>query len=414
MTQAAAGTRRRHETTYAVLGAASLCHLLNDTMQSLVIAAYPIFKAGFDLSFSQLGLLTLTYQLTASILQPFVGIYTDRHPMPYSLPVGMTSSMAGIVVLAFAPSYAALLAGSALLGIGSSIFHPESSRLARLASGGAYGLAQSIFQVGGNAGSALGPLFVAFFVLPRGQESMAWFALAALAGIAILAMLGRWYRRHLALRPVPKVAAPRAPLPGPARRRIGTALAILFALMLSKWFYLASFTSYYVFYLMKRFALAEENAQLCLFVLLAAAAAGILLGGPVGDRIGRKALIWVSIAGVLPFSLALPYVGLTATVFLTLIIGFVISSAFSAIVVYAQELMPGRVGMVSGLFFGLAFGLGGLGAALLGVLADEIGIVAVYRICAFLPAIGFLAAFLPDVEESPAPEPLLQEANATE
>ncbi|SLN17871.1 MFS transporter [Oceanibacterium hippocampi] len=384
-------------TAYAVLGAASFCHMLNDMMQSLVIAAYPIFKGAFDLSFAQIGLMTLTYQVTASLLQPLVGTFTDRRPQPYSLPVGMASTMLGLLSLAFASSYLQLLAGSALLGIGSSIFHPESSRLARLASGGAHGLAQSIFQVGGNVGSALGPLLVAFFVLPRGQQSIAWFALAALGGIVILTGIGNWYRRNGHARRVVRSAAAAHDIPL-SRRALGGALGVLFCLILSKYFYLASFTSYYVFYLMERFAVSEVQSQIYLFVFLGAVAAGTLIGGPVGDRIGRKAVIWGSIAGVLPFTLVLPHVGLTATVALSVVIGLVLSSAFSAIVVYAQELMPGRVGMVSGLFFGLAFGMAGLGAALLGVIADWTSLEFVYRICAFLPMLGFLAVFLPDVE----------------
>lgn len=387
---------RADTTAFTVLGAASFCHLLNDMMQSLVIAAYPIFKSEFDLSFAQIGLLTLTYQLVASLLQPLVGIYTDRRPQPYSLPVGMASSLIGLLVLAFASSYGELLAGGALLGVGSSIFHPESSRLARFASGGAHGLAQSIFQVGGNVGSSLGPLLIAFFVLPRGQESLAWFALAALGGIIILTWVGNWYARNRHTRSLGRGRATAGV--ELTRRQVGGALGVLFCLILSKWFYLASFTSYYVFYLMDRFAVSEVQSQIYLFVFLAAVAAGTLIGGPVGDRIGRKAVIWGSIAGVLPFSLVLPYVGLPATIALSVVIGLVISSAFSAIVVYAQELVPGRVGMISGLFFGLAFGLGGLGAALLGVLADWTSIEFVYQVCAFLPAIGFLAALLPQVE----------------
>lgn len=384
-------------TVFPVLAGASFCHLLNDMIQSLFMAAYPIFKGGFDLNFAQIGLLTLVYQLTASLLQPLIGIYTDRHPQPYSLPFGMGVTMVALLVLAVASNYPMLLAASALLGIGSSIFHPESSRLARLASGGAHGLAQSIFQVGGNLGSALGPLLVAFVVLPRGQESLAWFALAALGGMLILTALGRWYKNNGHARPAPRggpvIHADLNP------RQVGGALCVLFCLMISKWFYLATFTSYYIFFLMRRFRLDEEHAQIYLFVFLAAVAAGTLIGGPIGDRIGRKTVIWVSILGVLPFSLALPYVSLPATVGLSVIIGLLIASAFPAIVVYAQELMPGRVGMVSGLFFGLAFGMGGVGAAVLGVLADWTSIDFVYRLCAFLPAVGLLAALLPNVDQ---------------
>ncbi len=379
-----------------VLGAISLCHLLNDMLQSLLPAVYPILKGGFNLSFSQIGALTLTYQITASLLQPLIGMFTDRRPQPFSLPVGMGFTLLGLVTLAYAPGYAMLLAGAALLGLGSSIFHPESSRIARLASGGQHGLAQSVFQVGGNFGQSLGPLLAAFFVLPRGRASIAWFGLAALAGMAILSMIGRWYLANgHAARPARKGTTGHATLP---RGRVNAALLVLVALIFSKFFYLASFTSYYIFYLMDRFHLGVQAAQVDLFIFMAASAAGTVIGGPVGDRIGRKRVIWGSIAGVVPFTLALPYAGLAATIGLSVIIGLVLSSAFSAIVVYAQELMPGRVGTVSGLFFGLAFGMGGIGAAVLGVLADHTSIEFVYRVCSFLPLIGFTAAFLPDVE----------------
>jgi FSR family fosmidomycin resistance protein-like MFS transporter len=383
-------------TVLPVLGAASFCHLLNDMIQSLFVAAYPVFKGGFDLSFAQLGLLTLTYQVTASLLQPFIGHFTDRRPQPYSLPFGMGMSMAGLLVLSSATSFAMLLVGSAMLGVGSSIFHPESSRLARLASGGAHGFAQSLFQVGGNVGSAIGPLLVVAVVLPHGQGSLAWFAFAALAGVVILTLLGRWYKRNGHAVRRPRVVHLAANLP--ARRQVIGGLLVLFCLMLSKWFYLASFTSYYVFYLMEKFPLSEGDAQIYLFIFLASVAAGTLIGGSVGDRIGRKKVIWVSILGALPFAMILPYVGLGATVMLSIAIGLILSSAFSAIVVYAQELVPGRIGMISGLFFGLAFGLGGIGAAILGVMADHFGLGLVYQVCAWLPAIGFLAIFLPDIE----------------
>lgn len=381
-------------TRFPVLVAISFCHLLNDMMQSLLPAIYPLLKGGFDLSFAQIGLLTLTYQITASLLQPVVGTITDRRPFPYSLPVGMGFTLLGLLGLAFAPAYPALLGGAMLLGIGSSVFHPESSRIARLASGGQHGLAQSLFQVGGNFGQSLGPLLAAFFILPRGQASLAWFALAATCGIVILSVLGSWYKRTGRASPARRIPSG-ADLPAAKVRR---AIAVLLALIFSKFFYLASITSYYIFYLMHRFGLTAERAQIYLFVFLAATAAGTLIGGPVGDRVGRKAVIWGSILGVLPFTLVLPHVGLGATVGLTVVIGLVLSSAFSAIVVYAQELMPGRVGMVSGLFFGLAFGMGGVGAAVLGVLADLTSIGFVYNVCAFLPAIGLLAYFLPDVE----------------
>ena len=361
--------------------------------QSLFLASYPLFKGGFSLSFAQIGLLTFTYQVTASLLQPLVGRYTDRHPLPYSLPFGMASSLAGLLTLAFATTYPMLLAGAVLLGTGSSIFHPETSRIARLASGGAHGLAQSVFQIGGNAGNAIGPLLIAFLVLPHGRPALAWFALVALFGVIVMSGLGRWYAAHLkARKPAPPPAATRS------RREIAGVMALLVALMLSKFVYIASITSYYIFYLMHHFAIPEHEAQMDLFVFLAGMAIGTMVGGPVGDRIGRKQVIWVSILGALPFTLALPYVPLAATVVLSGVVGLILSSAFPAIVVYGQELMPGRIGMVSGLFFGLAFGIGGLGAALLGVLADQMGIDVVYRVCAVLPALGLLAVFLPDLD----------------
>ncbi|MBW8746863.1 MAG: MFS transporter [Acidobacteria bacterium] len=388
---------KENSATYRVLGGASLCHMLNDMLQSLFVAAYPIFKGNFHLSFGQIGALTLVFQITASLLQPLVGLYTDRRPQPYSLPVGMTISMSGLLVLAFAQNYGMLLVGGALLGVGSSIFHPESSRLARLASGGAHGMAQSVFQVGGNFGSSLGPLLIAFVVLPRGQKSLAWFTLAALFGIVLLTGLGHWYKQHgQAIQK--KHAAVKHTL-NLSRKRIGGALAVLILLTLSKYFYLASITSYYVFYLMQHFHTGERDAQLYLFLFLAAVAAGTVIGGPVGDRIGRKKVIWISILGVLPLTLVLPYVALPVTVALSVVIGLVIASAFSAILVYAQELLPGRVGMVSGLFFGLAFGLGGLGAAVLGALADHTSIDFVYKVCSVLPALGLLTGFLPDIHK---------------
>ena len=395
MTQAVLSRPAAASLSLSVLTAASLCHFFNDLMQSLFTASYPVFKDGFALSFTQIGILTLVYQLSASILQPLVGLFTDARPQPYSLPVGMGFSMAGLLTLAFAPSYAVLLLGGALLGIGSSIFHPEASRLARLASGGAHGLAQSIFQVGGNVGTALGPLAVAFVVLPHGQQSLAWFALIAICGMVILTLLGRWYSRNGHARPRRKGQATGHAL---SRRQIGGAIAVLMALLLSKYFYLASFSTFYVFYLEEQFALSAENAQLCLFLFLGAVAVGTVAGGPIGDRIGRRKVIWGSILGVLPFTLVLPYVGLTLTLVLSVVIGLVLASAFSAIVVYAQSLMPHRIGMISGLFFGFAFGLGGLGAALLGVLADATSVETVYRVCAFLPLLGVLTLLLPETE----------------
>ena len=385
----------------AVLLAISLSHLLNDLMQSLVPAVYPVLKGRLDLSFAQIGGITLVNQLTASVLQPVVGTFTDRRPMPYSLPFGMASTLVGLVLLSQAASYPAVLVAVACVGVGSSVFHPESSRVARLASGGRHGMAQSVFQVGGNAGSALGPLLAAFVIAPHGQHAggqglIAWFGLAALIGIVLLTWVGRWYghniRAHMAR---PREAAARLD-----RRQVGWAMSILVVLVMSKFFYTASMSNYYQFFLIDRFHVSEHTAQLCLFLFLGAFAAGTFLGGPIGDRIGRKRIIWISILGVLPFSLALPYAGLAGTILLTIPIGLLLASAFPAIVVYAQELMPGHVGTVSGLMFGLAFGLGGLGAAGLGVLADRTSIRLVFEVCAFLPALGLLAGFLPVVRRA--------------
>jgi FSR family fosmidomycin resistance protein-like MFS transporter len=387
---------RETATAFRILAAISFCHLLNDMMQSVIPAVYPILKVSYHLDFGQIGLITLTSQLTASLLQPVVGLYTDHRPTPYSLPVGMTFTMVGLVVIASAPSFAVVLGAVALVGMGSAVFHPESSRVARMASGGRHGLAQSLFQVGGNAGSSMGPLLAAFIVLPAGQRSIAWFSLLALVAIIVLMRVGAWYQRHPSMTPKSRAArATQAPLP---RRQIAGAMAILIALIFSKYFYLASVVSYYTFYLIARFHVSVQTAQVHLFVFLGAVAAGTVIGGPVGDRIGRKYVIWCSILGVLPFTLALPYANLFWTEILTVIIGLVLASAFSAILVYAQELVPGRVGTVSGLFFGLAFGMGGIGAALLGRLADAKGIEYVYHVCAFLPAIGLLTAFLPTVD----------------
>jgi len=387
---------RETATAFRVLAAISFCHLLNDMMQSVIPAVYPILKDTYRLDFGQIGLITLTSQLTASLLQPLVGLYTDRRPTPYSLPVGMTFTMVGLILIASAPSFAMVLAAVALVGMGSAVFHPESSRVARMASGGRHGLAQSLFQVGGNAGSSLGPLLAAFIVLPAGQRSIAWFSLAALVAIVVLLRVGAWYQRHPSM--TPKSRAMRVTQSHLPRRQIAWAMAVLIALIFSKYFYLASVVSYYTFYLIHKFHLSVQTAQVHLFVFLGAVALGTVVGGPVGDRIGRKYVIWCSILGVLPFTMALPYANLFWTEILTVIIGLVLASAFSAILVYAQDLLPGRVGMVSGLFFGLAFGMGGVGAALLGELADARGIEYVYRVCAFLPAIGLLTAFLPTVD----------------
>jgi FSR family fosmidomycin resistance protein-like MFS transporter len=392
------------KTVFPILLSISVCHLLNDTLQSLIPAIYPLLKNSFHLDFGQVGLIALTLQVTASLLQPVVGLYTDRRPQPYSLAVGMGISMIGLLAFAMAPSYGTVLAAAALVGIGSAVFHPESSRVARMASGGQHGMAQSLFQVGGNAGSALGPLLAAF-VLTKGQSSIAWFSLLALLAIVLLANIGTWIRHNPAHLPK-SIALDPAHLPSLgavhrhvvlAPKKVAFCLAILVALMFSKMFYLSSLMSYYTFYLMNKFHVSIQNAQLHLFLFLAAVAAGTFIGGPVGDKIGRKYVIWCSILGVLPFTLILPYSNLLWTSLLSVVIGFILASAFSAILVYAQELMPGRIGMVSGLFFGLAFGLGGLGAALLGKLADLTSINFVYHVCAFLPAIGILTAFLPDL-----------------
>jgi FSR family fosmidomycin resistance protein-like MFS transporter len=385
------------QTRFNVLGAISFSHFLNDMMQSLIVAIYPLLKGEFQLSFAQIGVISLTYQLCASILQPVIGVYTDKHPKPYSLSVGMGFTLIGIVVMAFAPNYASVLTAAALIGTGSAVFHPESSRIARLASGGRHGLAQSIFQVGGNAGGAMGPLLAAWIIVPHGQSSLAWFTLAALLAIVVLANVGAWYKRqHLDRagdsRSRPAVAGP------VSARRVAWSIGILVALIFSKYFYIASITSYYSFYLIEKFHVSVQSAQIYLFVFLLAMALGTLFGGPIGDRIGRKRVIWVSILGVAPFTMILPFVGLTWTCILSFVIGFILSSAFSAIVVFAQELMPGKVGAVSGLFFGFAFGVGGIGAAVLGGLADRHGIEFVYRICAYLPLLGMVAAFLPNIE----------------
>lgn len=382
---------------FPVLGAASFCHLLNDMLQSLLPAVYPILRGTFQLSFLQIGLLTLVYQLAASLIQPFIGAYTDRRPMPYSLPIAMATSACGLLTLAFAPSYGLLLVGSMLLGVGSSIFHPETSRIARLASSGAHGFGQSLFQVGGNFGSALGPLAAAFIVLPLGQRGLSWFGFAALVGIIILTCLASWYKINFPTqRKAKHIPVRHTSL---SRARVAKAVAVLVALLFSKYIYLASFTSYYIFYLKTKFGVSTQTGQICQFLFFAAVAAGTIAGGPIGDRIGRKIVIWVSILGVLPFTLALPYAGFATTLGLSVIIGGLLSSAFPAMVVYGQELMPGRVGMVAGLLFGFAFGIGGMGAAALGVLADWRGIQFVYLLCSFLPALGILAAWLPNLHE---------------
>jgi FSR family fosmidomycin resistance protein-like MFS transporter len=387
-------SQSQETTLFRVLAAVGFCHLLNDAMQSLLPSIYPILKSGFHLNFGQVGMLTLTFQMTASILQPFIGQFTDRRPLPYSLPIGMVFTLLGLLLLSVAPSYAWLLVAGSLIGMGSAVFHPESSRVARLASGGRHGVAQSIFQVGGNAGSAIGPLLAAFIVLPHGQRGAAWFTILALLGIIVLLRVSRWYTirlRALKSRPSRHAEEPH----GLPQRRVVLAMGVLIALVFSKFFYLASITSYYTFYLMARFHVGVRNSQLHLFAFLGAVALGTLVGGPIGDRFGRKGVIWGSILGILPLTLALPYVNLFWTDVLSVVVAFVLASAFPAIVVYAQELVPGRIGMVSGLFFGFAFGMGGIGAAVLGRIADATSILFVYKICAYLPAIGLLAGFLP-------------------
>jgi len=385
------------KTMLRVLAAVSFCHLINDMLQSLLPSIYPILKSSFHLDFSQIGLITLTFQITASLLQPFIGMFTDKKPLPFSLPVGMACTMVGLVMLAYAPTFGLLLIAASMFGVGSAIFHPESSRVARMASGGKHGFAQAFFQVGGNTGSAIGPLLAALIILPIGQKGVLWFTLATLLGILVLSWVGRWYRDRLAhLRSLPaKLREQGHTLP---RGQVIRAMVILMMLVFSKYFYIASLTSYYTFYLISRFHVSVGNSQLLLFLLFGAIAAGTLIGGPVGDRIGRKYVIWVSILGVLPFTLILPWANLFWTAVLSVVIGVIIASAFSAILVYAQELVPGRVGMISGLFFGFAFGMGGIGAAVLGKLADATSIIYVYHVCAYLPAIGLLTGFLPNIE----------------
>src|SRR4051794_7148018 len=383
---------------FPVLLALSFAHLVNDTLQSLIPAIYPILKSALRLDYSHIGLITLTNQLTASLLQPFVGAFTDKYPQPFSLALGMASTLVGLVLLALAPNLALVLVAVAFVGIGSSVFHPEASRVAHLSSGGRFGFAQSVFQVGGNAGSSLGPLLAAAIVVYRGQKSVIWFSLLALVGIIVLARIGVWYRASLAQHHAAKRHAAYHRQTGLTRKRVIFSLGILILLVFSKYFYLASMSSYYTFYLIQKFNLSVRDSQLHLFIFLAAIAAGTFLGGPVGDRIGRKAVIWVSILGVAPFALALPHANLFWCAVLSAIIGLILASAFSAILVYAQELVPGRVGTMAGLFFGLAFGLGGIGSAVLGAVADRYGIHFVFQVCSYLPFIGLLTALLPNLE----------------
>jgi FSR family fosmidomycin resistance protein-like MFS transporter len=382
--------------TTLVLISISFCHFLNDLIQSLLPAIYPILKESYHLTFTQIGLITLAFQFTASILQPIVGLYTDKRPRPFSLALGMTFTLIGLLILSVAGNFYSILLGAMVIGSGSSIFHPESSRIARLASKGKYGFAQSFFQVGGNVGAAMGPLLAAFIILPHGQISISWFSVLTLLGIVILFNIGKWYRAaHLN---VPKKSAPETEIKF-SKKEVRTAIAVLIALIFSKYFYSASINSYYTFYLIETFKVSVREAQIHLFIFLAACAAGTLLGGLLSDRFNRKNLLWTSILGALPFTLMLPYANLFWTEILTVIIGLVISSTFSTILVYAQELIPGRVGMVSGLFFGLAFGIAAIGAAVLGKLADLTNITFVYHVCSFLPAIGLLIWFLPDLKK---------------
>ena len=384
-------------TVLTIILATSMGHFLNDMMQSLLPAIYPMLKENYSLSFWQIGLLTFTFQMTASILQPLVGIYTDRKPMPYSLSFGMGCTLVGLVLLATAHHYSVLLMGAACVGFGSSVFHPEASRVARLASGGKHGFAQSLFQVGGNFGSSIGPLLAAFVVLPFGQISVSWFSVAALAGMLLLWYVGNWYNRYRLANA--RRAQPDKTLPLPRNRVIAT-VAVLALLIFTKYIYMASLTSYYTFYTIHNFGVSVQTSQILLFLFLGAVAAGTIFGGPIGDRIGTRKVIWVSILGVLPFTLALPYANLEMTAVLTVIIGFILASAFPAIVVFAQELLPGRVGMVSGLFFGFAFGMAGIAAAVLGIVADRKGIEFVYMICSYLPLLGLLTVFLPKLEKN--------------
>ena len=385
-----------NHTAYPVIAAISFAHLLNDMMQSVLLAMYPMLKQGLQLSFAQIGLITLAYQLTASLLQPLIGLYTDRRPKPYSLPIGMGFTLVGLLLLSHAATFGAVLVAAMMIGMGSSVFHPESSRVARMAAGGQPGLAQSLFQIGGNLGSALGPLLAALIIVPFGQGSAAWFSLAALLGVVVLSFVGRWSSQHVAnFRGRMRAHVGN----GLSQRQIVMSLGVLGLLVFSKFFYMASLSSYYTFYLIDKFGLTLQSAQMHLFAFLLAVAIGTIAGGPIGDRIGRKRVIWASILGVAPFALLLPHANLLWTGILTVIIGSILASAFSAIIVYAQELVPGKVGAISGLFFGLAFGLGGIGAALLGQLADATSIETVYQVCAFLPLIGLLTVFLPAIEK---------------
>ncbi|MFH6987777.1 MFS transporter [Flavobacterium collinsii] len=398
-TNTLAGSKQlAQQTVFSILFTISFTHFINDMLQAVIPAVYPILKTKFSLTFTEVGLITLTYQLTASILQPFIGFYTDKKPRPYSLAIGMGFTLVGLAAVAVASSFVNILLAVSLIGIGSSIFHPESSRVAHLASGGKRGLAQSIFQLGGNAGSAIGPLLAAIIVVPYGQFNIIWFCLAAIVGIVILSGVAKWYQEHLNLKALNKSAVLEEIHHSLSKQKVIFSLGILLVLIFSKYFYMASMTSYYTFYLIDKFHLSVQESQIYLFAFLGAVAAGTLFGGALGDRFGRKYIIWISILGVAPFTLLLPYVSLFWTGILSVIIGLIISSAFSAILVYATELVPGKVGLIAGLFFGLAFGMGGLGSAVLGKLADTTSIEYVFKICAFLPLIGVLTSLLPNIE----------------
>ena len=396
----ATGARTASTAVLPILLAVSAGHFLNDTMQSALLSIYPLVKEPLGLDFVHIGVITLVFQLTASVLQPMIGLYTDKRPQPFSLPFGMASTFVGMLILSIAGGFGTMLVAAALIGVGSSVFHPEASRVARLASGGRFGFAQSVFQVGGNAGQAISPLLVALLVIPNGQLYIAWFALAAVIGIVILSRVGFWYRDHLALRRWSGTTVPKLSPVG--RNRVIAAVVILLALTFSKNFYMAAFASYYTFFLIDRFAVSVGSAQIHLFLFLGAVAVGTLIGGPIGDRIGRKPILWISILGVLPLSLALPFVNLFWTDVLAVLIGLTMASAFPAIIVYAQELLPGRVGMIAGLFFGFAFGMGGIGALLIGWLADVSGIAWAFQLSALLPAIGLLVVFLPNIDHKAA------------
>ncbi|MFE3848891.1 MFS transporter [Flavobacterium sp. LB3P45] len=386
------------KTVYSILFSIAFAHLLNDLMQSVIPSTYPILKENFNLSFTQIGLITFVFQLTASILQPFIGLYTDKYPKPYSLVIAMLFTITGLGFLSISTSFWMLLVSVAFVGIGSSIFHPEASRVAYLGSGGKRGLAQSIFQLGGNSGSAIGPLLVALVVAPFGQSNIIWFVTVGILGIIILSRIALWYQNHLNLRASKKIVAEDVVVPL-SKRKINLSIAVLLLLIFSKFFYMASMSSYFTFYLMHKFGLTIQESQFHLFIFLASVAAGTLIGGPLGDRFGRKYIIWISILGAAPFTLLLPYANLFWTGALSVIIGIIIASAFSAILVFAQELMPGKVGMISGLFFGFAFGMGGLGSAILGYVADQTSIEYVYKLSSFLPLIGIFTYFLPNIKK---------------